>query len=179
MEQANTTNVKQENKEINYKKWGLIEKTKFPKEILEMIKDKFKLELIHEKAKTNKKILCTDLVNIKRLDSYETIEDNVSVRLSNGNREIKIFNLPINHWIIHYEKNRKINWNQCARQMVHCVKCGEYRHVSRTQEQYMLIDSIRCNCNPFHFSFFNSKYFIPEMWFSDRYLDGLRTNNWD
>lgn len=163
--------------ETNYKKLLLIQKTKLPNEILQLIKKKFKLELIHEKAKTNKKILCTDLVNIKRLDNYETIEDNVSVRFSNSNREIKIFNLPINHWIIHYEKNRKINWSECARQMVHCVKCGEYRHVSRTHEQYWLIDYIRCNCNPFHFSFFNSKYFIPEMWFSDRYLDNLRMNN--
>lgn len=163
--------------ETNYKKLLLIQKTKLPNEILQLIKKNFKLELIHEKAKTKKRVLCIDLKNIKRLDSFETIEDNVSVRLSNGNREIKLFNLPINHWLIHYEKDKKIDWKQCARQMVHCRKCGEYRSVSTTPEQYLLTDFIRCNCNPFTLSFFDSKYFIPEMWFSRHYLDNLRMNN--
>ena len=174
MEQANA--MAQANKEINYKKWCLIEKTQFPREILEIIKDKFKLELIYEKAKMNKSILCNDLKNIKREDSYEKSRE-IGVRLINGIRNVKEFDIPINHWIIRYEKNKKINWRQCARQMVHCCRCGEYKHVSRAYEQYLLIDFIRCICNPYRLSFFDSKYFIPEMWFSDRYLDSLRTNN--
>jgi len=163
-------------KETNYKKLLLIQKTKLPNEILQLIKKKLKLELIHEKAKKNKKNLTKDLKNVKRLNQYKTIEK-ISVRIINGNREVKKFNLSINHWIIHYEKNKKIDWGQCARQMVHCRKCGEYRDVSTIPEQYIFPDTIRCYCNPFPFSFFDSKYFIPEMWFSRRYLDNLRMNN--
>lgn len=156
-------------KEINYKKWCLIEKTKFPKEILEIIKNKFRLELIYKRAKMNKKKLVKDLKNIKREDNYGKSRE-IGVRVINGIRNVKEFDIPINHWIIHYEKNGKINWNQCARQMIHCRQCGEYISVSRIYEQYWLIDSIRCNCNPYPSSFFDSKYFIPEMWFSRNYL---------
>ena len=163
--------------ETNYKKLLLIQKTNLPNEILQIIKKKFKLELIHEKAKKNKKNLAEDLKNVKRSDEYKINTNNYSIRIINGNREVKKFNIPINHWLIHYEKNKKIHWAQCARQMVHCRKCGEYRAVSTIPEQYFLIDYIKCNCYPFPLSFFDSKYFIPEMWFSRRYLDNLRMNN--
>lgn len=164
--------------EENYKKLYLLQKTKLPNEILELIKKIFKLELIHEKAKNNKKNLTLDLKNIKRSDCYKTTINNYSFRmLNNGIRELKKFNIPINHWLIHYEKDEKIHWNQCARQMIHCRKCGEYINVSTTPEEYWLIDNIKCNCNPFPLTFFDSKYFIPEMWFSTRYLNDLRISN--
>ena len=153
----------------NYEKVMLLQKKNLPEEIFTLIKHKFKLELIHDKAEKNKQILANDLKHILRSNEYKYTIQNFYIN-SNDNRYTIEYHIPINHWIINYKKNDRIKWNECSRQMVHCIKCGEYRDVSDIEQQYMLNDFIKCSCNPFPISFFNSKYFIPEMWYSPEYL---------
>lgn len=153
----------------------LIKKNKLlPKDISRLIHKYFKLELIYEKAQKNKKILSNDLKHLKRYNNYNKYIKEFKIRI-NGENFYTEYEIPINHWLINYEKslsNNKIeiHFDECAKQMMHCCKCGEYRAVSTIDEMHFLSDKIFCNCNPYKTRFIDSKYFVPEIWFPRDYI---------
>ena len=157
--------------ENNYKKLFLIGKIKknkyMPNEIIYIILQKFKLELIYEKTEKNKKKLTKSLKHLVKINSRKIDIKKFKI-IIDGQEYFTDYDNLINHWSIYYEiensitKSKLIIYNECARQMIHCCKCGEYICVSTNDETWLLSDNIYCNCNPFRARFIDSKYYISE-----------------